>query len=556
MDNQKEWNIWKDADHYKIWKNADEGDLTAQTNLGYLYLNGTESIKKDYEKAAKWNQIAAERGSETAQYNLSVMYREGYWFKQDDEEAAKWAQRSAEQGVVEAQFAVALNYFKGKGVTQDIIEAVKWFHHAAKQGDEDSQNNLSLLYDLGKDEVQAKKWFDLSKEFFFILSVNDFIKQSRTENRKTSNLYPSKFGPYDIKVSFGQGNLAHVPWISFLGLEMTTSNGFFINYLYYKKENLLVLAYGISETNKFEHPWNHEILTSNKKISEIINTKKFKDSLVFKYYKPLIEENTVKYFVEEKTPENFMVDKPVTYSSMQKDLDEMIRQYAKSLSEWSKMGRPGITKNRQAPSDRSIQSPNIQKQLKPNIRTSKVPEIRSKISQKTDLASVIKNGESKTVEFKQTFQLNIKNKNQEKDPIISDQVVKAIAGFLNTEGGCLYIGISDDPRLIGINEELLKFHNNNIDDFNNNMINIFNSRFEKYSLVNGYISIQYCDYDDPVSKSTKIRKYVKIKCRKSSTPIFVTMYKKPSKIFYIRLHGQTISLEGSEMTEYIKSNFE
>tara|TARA_Y100001936_G_scaffold121517_1_gene118806 strand:+ start:1542 stop:3164 length:1623 start_codon:yes stop_codon:yes gene_type:complete len=533
----------------KLCKDAERGDLTAQANLGYEYL-----IRKDYEKAAKWNQIAAERGNLTAEYNLSDMYKEGYWFKQDDEEAAKWAQRSAEKGLVDAQFAVALNYFNGKGVTQDIIEAVKWFHHAAEQGHEDSQNNLSLLYDLGKDEVQAKKWFDLSKEFFFILSVNDFIKQSRTENRKTSNLYPSKFGPYDIKVSFGQGNLAHVPWISFLGLEMTTSNGFFINYLYYKKENLLILAYGISETNKFEHPWNHEILTSNKKISEIINTKKFKDSLVFKYYKPSIEGNRVKYFVEEKTPENFMVDKPVTYSSMQKDLDEMITQYGKSLSEWSKMGRPGITKNRQATSDRSIQSPNIQKQLKPNIRTSKVPEIRSKISQKTDLASVIKNGESKTVEFKETFHLNTYTKN--KDSKLEHAVIKTIAGFLNTEGGCLYIGISDDPRLIGINEELLKFHNNNIDDFNNKMIHIFNSRFEKYSLVNGYISIQYCDYDDPVSKSTKIRKYVKIKCRKSSTPIFVTKHDKPSKIFYIRLHGQTIPLEGSEMTEYIKSNFE
>ena len=67
----------------KLCKDAERGDLTAQVNLGYLYL-----IKKDYEKAAKWNQIAAERGSEIAQYNLSDMYREGYWFKQDDEEAA------------------------------------------------------------------------------------------------------------------------------------------------------------------------------------------------------------------------------------------------------------------------------------------------------------------------------------------------------------------------------------------------------------------------------------------------------------------------------------
>ena len=50
--------------------------------------------------------------------------------------------------------------------------------------------------------------------------IDDFIKQSRTGNLKTKGLYPEYIQSLKIKISFGQGTPAAIPWISFLGPEM------------------------------------------------------------------------------------------------------------------------------------------------------------------------------------------------------------------------------------------------------------------------------------------------------------------------------------------------
>ena len=86
-----------------------------------------------------------------------------------------------------------------------------------------------------------------------ITFLDNFIIQSQTDNLKTKDLYPKSIFDLDMKVSFGMGVPTYVPWISILGPGMTTSNGYYPVYLYYKKENILILAYGISETNPFEN---------------------------------------------------------------------------------------------------------------------------------------------------------------------------------------------------------------------------------------------------------------------------------------------------------------
>ena len=40
---------------------------------------------------------------------------------------------------------------------------------------------------------------------------------------------------------------------------MSASNGYYPVYLYYKKENILDLSYGMSETNFYDDPWSQEI---------------------------------------------------------------------------------------------------------------------------------------------------------------------------------------------------------------------------------------------------------------------------------------------------------
>ncbi|MEY4126000.1 MAG: hypothetical protein RL737_189, partial [Bacteroidota bacterium] len=84
-----------------------------------------------------------------------------------------------------------------------------------------------------------------------------FIGQAKTDNLKTSS-YPKNFEELKINVSFGQGYPARIPWISFTIEPNTTSNGIYPVYLYYKSIDKIILAYGISETNKPLSKWKIE----------------------------------------------------------------------------------------------------------------------------------------------------------------------------------------------------------------------------------------------------------------------------------------------------------
>lgn len=97
-----------------------------------------------------------------------------------------------------------------------------------------------------------------------------FLKQAKTDNLKTKH-YDSEYLGTDVKVSFGQGNTARIPWISFLKSPNTTSNGIYPVYLYYKDFDILILAYGISETNTPNSNWG------------IKNVKTIKDYFVENY---------------------------------------------------------------------------------------------------------------------------------------------------------------------------------------------------------------------------------------------------------------------------------
>ena len=128
-----------------------------------------------------------------------------------------------------------------------------------------------------------------------------------------------------MKVSFGQGVPARVSWISFLAPEMQTSNGFYPVYLFYKKENKLILAYGISETSEYPQTWPDEVVNNNKKISEHIdNPARYGDSFLFKSYVPNINSNNVEFASEDS--------QKISIGVIEKDLQNIINSYKKFVS--------------------------------------------------------------------------------------------------------------------------------------------------------------------------------------------------------------------------------
>ena len=68
---------------------------------------------------------------------------------------------------------------------------------------------------------------------------------------------------------------------------------------------------------------------------------------------------------------------------------------------------------------------------------------------------LLKQGESKTLEFKSTLRWNLKEDRKD-DRRVTHAALKTVAAFLNTEGGDLLLGVADDGSVIGIERDGLE----------------------------------------------------------------------------------------------------
>ncbi|MCI6128853.1 tetratricopeptide repeat protein, partial [Prevotella sp.] len=146
---------------------AEKNDNHAQFRLGVMYSMG-KGVTQNYAVAMKWYLKSANQGNVYAQYNIGNMYEKGQGVKQDYSEANKWYQKAAEQGDTSAQYNLGVNYYIGNGVTQNYTEALNWWLKAAKSGDADSQNNVGTMYQNGlgvkQDYSEALKWYTKASE--------------------------------------------------------------------------------------------------------------------------------------------------------------------------------------------------------------------------------------------------------------------------------------------------------------------------------------------------------------------------------------------------------
>ncbi len=128
----------------RIWRPlADQGDASAQYNLGVMYANG-QGVPKDDVQAVKWFRLAADQGQATAQYNLGFMYDNGRGVPKDYVQAVKWYRLAADQGDAMAQTNLGSMYTKGRGVPRDYVLAYMWSNLGAAGGNEQGGKNRDL----------------------------------------------------------------------------------------------------------------------------------------------------------------------------------------------------------------------------------------------------------------------------------------------------------------------------------------------------------------------------------------------------------------------------
>ena len=146
---------------------AEKNDSYSQFRLGNMYDMGN-GVTQNYAEAMKWYLKSANQGNVSAQNNIGCMYDKGHGVKQDYSEANKWYQKAAEQGHTLAQHNLGFNFYNGNGITQNYTEALNWWLKAAKSGHAISQYNVGVMYKNGQgvkqDYSEALKWYTKASE--------------------------------------------------------------------------------------------------------------------------------------------------------------------------------------------------------------------------------------------------------------------------------------------------------------------------------------------------------------------------------------------------------
>ena len=182
--------------------------------------------------------------------------------------------------------------------------------NAKKKNISELQNHLISIKEDGVPtlEFAHQIWSQFNLDNFYYV-VDKFLRQAQTDNLKQKG-FPKNYKGYKVRVSFGAGNAARIPWIALLKSPNEVTKGIYPVYLYYKEVEKLILSYGNSETVNSGSQWNNskELQTIKDWYQEEYGEKpaRYGDSLVKVVY-DLNDELSAK--------------------EVQKDLDEILATY-------------------------------------------------------------------------------------------------------------------------------------------------------------------------------------------------------------------------------------
>lgn len=134
----------------------------------------------------------------------------------------------------------------------------------------------------------------LNTNMNFYDELKKFLVQAKTNKLGTKG-YLNNFNDLTVKVSFGKGNPARIPWIAFLNSANKVQEGIYPVFLFYKDKNLLILAYGVSEENNSILKWNiSNVITIEQFFNErnLGKPERYGSSFVFRSYN--LEKDIIK----------------------------------------------------------------------------------------------------------------------------------------------------------------------------------------------------------------------------------------------------------------------
>ncbi|MFT5697555.1 MAG: hypothetical protein ACI8ZB_000403 [Desulforhopalus sp.] len=165
--------------------------------------------------------------------------------------------------------------------------------------------------------------------------------------------------------------------------------------------------------------------------------------------------------------------------------------------------------------------------------------LRFKREKKSPLDRVheyINRGEGGEVEFKSTVRTNLKTGTVGKE--IEFAWLKTIVAFLNSDGGCLLMGVSDAGEICGLEA----------DNFENNDRCLLHVK----NLLNQYVGAEYSPVLEISLAQQKAGLVVMVECQKANDPVFFKVGK--NEEFYIRSGPSSVKLSPSQIVNFVQQN--
>jgi predicted HTH transcriptional regulator len=151
--------------------------------------------------------------------------------------------------------------------------------------------------------------------------------------------------------------------------------------------------------------------------------------------------------------------------------------------------------------------------------------------------SIVEGGEGDRTEFKSTLRTNLRT--GERDTKMDLEVLKTIAAFVNSHGGRLVIGVSDDGKPIGLDAD--KFESE--DRMNRHLASLIRDRIGSEHI--DYIRFRFSDYEG--------KRVFIVECDRGRIPVYVKDGNQDR--FFMRTGSATTELTGSRLTQYVASHF-
>ncbi|WP_412022789.1 McrB family protein [Burkholderia cepacia] len=227
-------------------------------------VNRMDPVQLDRELQAIRKRLEAERG--TTQLDYYVPPLKGEWRSETF--------AAATENITAEHIRLALHEIDQEGVPKDAESTGYDLVYEGKRYPPKLALSLAVKHVTGEplDRAafsggEASSAFRLLRRLDFEIEPKDespdgipelldrFLKQASNGKELGTKGYLSEYRGLKVRVSFGKGNFARIPWIAFLGDGQSVNQGIYPVLLLYAEQQQLLLCYGVSEEEASQLSW-------------------------------------------------------------------------------------------------------------------------------------------------------------------------------------------------------------------------------------------------------------------------------------------------------------